>query len=115
MSKGAQWEVRLELTLVLLDEVSPHQPSCSVIWEGEVDGLGEELFEILLGSLLWLRCTTDNRDTSLVVDELRVPLLKRLLDSCWVSRVDLLLLSSLLFTALFLTRPNFFTFININN
>ena len=48
MGKRTQLEVSLQFTTVLLDEYLPHEATSGVIREGEVDGLVEELLELLL-------------------------------------------------------------------
>ena len=48
MSECAQWEVRSNLALQLLNEAPPHEPSRRIVWEWEIDGLIEEFQEVLL-------------------------------------------------------------------
>ena len=120
MGQGWKREVSLELTAKLLDESLPHEPPRRVVWEGEIDGLVEELFEVFLGRLLRVARTTKDGDSRLIVDELGSPFSKGTLEylcssSCLLlcSRVFFISCFLLPLLFLFLSRPHLLDFINI--
>lgn len=80
MGQSRKWEVSSELTLETFDEVLPHESSCSILREWEVNGLLEELFEFFLRAFFGFRGATNDSDSQLISDELALPLKHGLLE-----------------------------------
>jgi len=102
------------MTLICFNEVFPHETSCGVIGEWEIDGFIKEFFEIFLWSLLGFSCASNDRNSCFRSDKLLSPFSHGLLDSCRIWRIRSLLFLSLLFSFL-LCGPNFLALINIDN
>jgi len=99
------------------DEASPHEPSGGIIREWEVNGLVEELKEILFRAFLRLTRTSYDGDPGLFINELGLPFRQSFLNSRRIRPITaLLFLSSSLFTFLTLlfSRPYLVTLINVN-
>lgn len=103
--------------MMSFDEASPHEPSGCIIREWEVNGLVEELKEILFRAFLRLTRTSYDSDPGLFINELGLPFRQSFLNSCRIRTITaLLFLSSSLFTFLTLlfSRPYLVTLINVN-
>ena len=117
MSKGTQREIGSQLAMMSFDEASPHEPSGGIIREWEVNGLVEELKEILFRTFLRLTGTSYDGNPGLFINEFGLPFRQSFLNSCRIRPITaLLFLSSSLFAFLTLLfgRPYFVTLIVVN-
>ena len=64
VSQGTQREIWAEFATELINEGLPHESPGCVIGEGEVNGLIEELFEVLLGTSIRLTGAADDSDAA---------------------------------------------------
>ena len=94
MCQCAQLEVSINETIKAFDEGLPHKTACRVIREGEVDGSVEELLELYLGAFVRLTRAADDRDSCLISNPLRSPLLESTFDPVWILHIILLLSTS---------------------
>ena len=76
-------------------EASPHEPSGGIIREWEVNGLVEELKEILFRAFLRLTGTSYDGDPGLFINELGLPFRQSFLNSCRIRPITALLFLSL--------------------
>jgi hypothetical protein len=114
VSQGGEREIVADFASLFTDESLPHKAASGVVREGEVDGLIEELLELLLVALCGFTSATDNRDTGLIGNPLCLPFKDRLLDARRLAHVILfgLLLSLLL---LFLGRPHLLRLVDVHD
>jgi len=110
--QGAQGEILSQDSAKFLYKGFPHQPTSSVVWEGEIYRFVEELFELLLTAGVRLTCATNNGNSEGIFNKLALPFSQSLFDTLRSIRVFLCLLP---FLALFLSRPDFLRLINIDN
>lgn len=65
--QGGERELGPELSTELLNEGLPHKAASGIVREREVEGLVEELFELLLTARVRLTCAADDGHSRFIV------------------------------------------------